>query len=294
MQTKHSKFTNVFFVLLTVLLVASCADKEQEYTQLETCVNHYQAESYQVARKECEIAAEQGSSHAQWLMANLYRYELIKDGVDLDAAFNWYLRAAENGHIAAMREVGQAFMYGEGAIKDFEKAHTWLKKAAESRDTEAEFSVGVLFFEGWGRKKDIGAAISWFKRAASQDHNMSINNLAWIFATSKTAAYFKPKRAKIWIEKLDKKLNTNLTKTQDTLDENSSDGVDSKSKVELDNSSIFLDTKAAVMAANQDFEQAIKFQNQAIAQLPPETSEEQLNIFQQHLDHYLQGKDWRE
>jgi len=277
-----------------ISLVTSCADKEQEYTQLETCVNHYQAESYQVAKKECEIAAEQGSSHAQWLMANLYRYELIQDGVDLSAAFDWYLLAAKNGHIAAMREVGQAFMYGEGVIKDFEQAHHWLKKAAESRDAEAEFSVGVLFFEGWGRAKDVGAAISWFKRAGSQGHNMSINNLAWILSTSKTAAYFKPKRAKIWIDKLDKILNNNLTKNQDVLDEDSSDGVGKKSNAKIESSPIFLDTKAAVLAANQDFEQAIKFQNLAIAQLPPDTSEEQLNIFQQHLDRYLQGKDWRE
>jgi len=285
----------VFSLLVMTLFISSCSDKEQEYTQLETCVNHYQAESYRVAEKECAIAAQQGSSHAQWLMANLYRYALTKEGADLEGAFKWYLQAAENGHVAAMREVGQAYMYEEGVEKDFEKAHLWLKKAAENRDTEAEFLVGVLFYEGWGRDKDIGSSISWFKRAATNDHSMSINNLAWVFSTSEVPAYYKPKRAKFWIDKLDKKL---LDDSPGGSEESSQEDPKSKAKTKSNgnsqNKSIFLDTKAAVMAANKDFEQAVKFQNQAIAQLPSDTPEEQLVIYQQHLDNYLQGKDWRE
>jgi len=266
-----SKSFAVYLLLAVTLLMSACSDKELEYTQIETCLNHYQAESYQVAKKECLIAAEEGSSEAQWLMANLYRYDLVNEGKDLESAFKWYLRAAENGHVEAMREVGQSYMYGNGIEKNFKNALVWLKRAAENRDAVAEFSVGVLFFEGWGRDKDIGSAVSWFKRAAMQEHSMSINNLAWIFATSKTKAYYNPKRAKYWIEKLDK------GSINDSLDD-----------------FIFLDTKAAVMAADKKFELAVELQNQAIAQLPSDTAEEQLITFQQHLENYLQGKDWRE
>jgi len=276
---KNSKLVFGCLLLAMTLLISACSNDEQEHTQVETCLNHYQAESYQVAKSECLIAAEQGSSTAQWLMARLYRYDLIDEDVDLETAFKWYLRAAKNGHVEAMREVGQSYMYAEGVKKDFKNAYIWLKKAADKRDTEAVFSIGVIFIEGWGRDKDLGSAISWFKRAATDDHKMSINNLAWLFATSETKAYFSPKKAKHWIKKLDVRLDDEKTdEASDTLAD----------------SSIFLDTKAAVMAADKNFEQAIELQNQAIANLPDDTSEEQLLIFQKHLDNYLQGKDWRE
>lgn len=266
-RTKISKLRVAFSLLVLTGLLTACSDKQEEITQLQTCVNHYQAESYQVASKQCQLAAEQGSSKAQWLLAHIYRYDLLEKGEDEEQAFKWYLKAAENGHVAAKREVGQSYMYETGVVQDYAKAHSWLMKAAKKHDAEAEFSVGILFFEGLGRDKDVGSAINWFKRAAIKNHNMSINNLAWIFATSSNAAFNTPKKAKFWIGKLDEKL---LQKP------------------------MFLDTKAAVMAADDDFEQAIKLQNQAIAKLPADTPEEQLVEFQKHLDSYLQGKAWHE
>lgn len=265
--TKISKFRMGMVFSFLIGLLTACSDKKENLTQLETCVNHYQAESYKVASKECQIAAVQGSSKAQWLIAHMYRYDLLEEGQDQQKAFEWYLKAAENGHVAAKREVGQAYMYETGIEKDYVKAHHWLMKAAKSNDAEAEFSVGILFFEGYGRDKDIGSAINWFKKAAIKNHNMSINNLAWLFATSSNRAFNSPKKAKYWITKLDKKLL----------------------QVPM-----FLDTKAAVMAAEENFEQAIKLQNLAIANLPAETPEEQLVEFQKHLDSYIEGKAWHE
>ncbi len=266
-QIQISKWRLSITLLTLAVLLTACIDKQENVTQLETCLNHYQAESYQVALAECQIAAQQGSSKAQWLMAHIYRYNLLDKGQDLEVAFEWYLKAAENGHIAAMREVGQAYMYKTGVRQDYSEAYSWLMKASKGHDAEAEFSVGILYFEGLGREKDTGSAINWFKRAAIKNHNMSINNLAWVFATSRNAAFNNPKKAKFWIAKLDEKL------------------------LEVP---MFLDTRAAVMAADDNFELAINLQNQAIAKLPAETSEEQLMEFQKHLDNYLQGKAWHE
>ncbi len=143
-----SKFRMGIALLVLSGLLTACSDKQVEITQLQTCVNHYQAESYQVAFKQCQIAAEQGSSKAQWLLAHIYRYDLLGNGEDEEQAFKWYLKAAENGHVAAKREVGQSYMYETGVVQDYAKAHSWLMKAAKSHDAEAEFSVGILFFEG--------------------------------------------------------------------------------------------------------------------------------------------------
>jgi TPR repeat protein len=153
-------------------------------TSLDNCYSHFQAESYKVASEECKIAANEGNVDAQWLLAQIYRHGLLDGDSDLKDAFFWYQMAADEGHVESMREVGLAYLYGEGKDENFELAYQWLKKAANKQDTTAEFSIGILFFEGKGKKKDIGSAINWFKRAAVKKHVMSINNLAWIFATS--------------------------------------------------------------------------------------------------------------
>lgn len=266
----NNKFNRIWLrssLVWSLILVVSCSDKQESVTQIQTCINHYQAESYIVAYKECLIAAQQGSRQAKWLIAHIYRYDLMGKGDAPEKAFEWYLKAAEQGHVAAMREVGQSYLYENGVELDYQQAHRWLMKSASKQDVEAEFSVGLMFFEGLGRAKDIGSAISWFKKSANKQHNMSINNLAWIFSTSENTAFFRPKKAKFWIKRLD----------QSSL-----------------NVAMFLDTKAAVMAASELFEQAVELQNQAIAKLPVDTSEEELLEFQKHLDSYIQGKAWHE
>lgn len=257
----------ILFCIISAFTLSACSDKEEELTQIETCVNHYRAESYKAAEQECELAAEQDSAKAEWLLANIYRFNLLEERVDLVKAFQWYLAAAKHGHTDAMREVGQAYLFASGVEEDLEQAHFWLLKAANKFDAEAQFSMGVLFLEGKGQKKDLGSAVSWFKRAASQSHTMSINNLAWVFATSKNNAYNSPKKANYWITRLD----------------------DEHLKV-----SMFLDTQAAVFAALHQFEKAIELQNSAISQLPQETTESDLLEYQKHLESYQQGEAWYE
>jgi len=255
------------FCLSASLFLSGCTDKEAEVKQVDYCLNHYRAKSYKVALKECQIAAEQGSSQALWLMANFYRFDLLDEGVDLTEAFNWYLKAAKKGHTPAMREVGIALLYANGVSEDLDSAYTWLMKAAKQQDARAEFSVGIIFFEGKGRTKDLGSAVNWFKRAATQKHTMSINNLAWVFATSTNKAFNSPKKAKFWIEKMEKQF------------------------FEVP---MFLDTKAAVMAAQKNFKEAIKLQNSAIAKLSQETPENELLEYQKHLESYLKEEAWNE
>ncbi len=262
---RAKKYLNIIFL---ILVLTSCSDEKIEITQLEHCLNHFQAESFLVAKQECETAANNGQVNAQWLMADIERYDLLKTGKkNLEQAFKWYIKAAEQKHIASMREVGLAYLYASGVNESFDDAHIWLMKAAKKHDSRAEFAVGILFFEAKGRKKDIGSAVNWFKRAASQNHTMSINNLSWIFATSKQSAFRNSKKAQYWIDKLDKRF------------------------IDVP---MFLDTKAAVYAVHDDFEQAVELQNKAIANLPTETSEEELLEYQKHLDSYLKGEAWFE
>lgn len=259
-----------YFRLLTFLvlglLILGCNNEKENQIHLEYCVDHYRAESYKVAKDECQIAAKD-YAHAKWLLAHIYHFDLLGDGVKEEQAFKWYLSAAEQGHIPAAREVGNAYLQGIGVAQDFEQAHRWLLKAAQNDDAPAQFLIADLFLDKAWKKVDMGAAIDWLKRAANQGHRMSANNLAWIFATSEKDTFFNKKKALYWLGVLEKK----------TLDD-----------------AIFLDTKAAVLACDNQFERAIEFQNLAISKLPNDTDESTMLAYQKHLEAYQKGRPWRE
>ena len=92
---------------------------------------------------------------------------------------------------------------------------------------------------------------------------MSINNLAWIYATSSHKAFRDAEQALLWSNKLDAKT---LAQHQEP--------------------SIFLDTKAAAHALAEDFELAINLQIKAISMLPENVEESRLIEFQRHLESY--------
>lgn len=69
------------------------------------------------------------------------------------------IRKAESGDAKAQRELGRAYMRGEGVPKDRAKAESWLLKSAAQGNYQAYFSLGLFYKYD---KKD--EAIYWFKK----------------------------------------------------------------------------------------------------------------------------------
>ncbi len=259
-------------IVANVLFLSGCAeDKSVERELLQNCQNHYRATSYKAAMTNCERAAEKGIALAQYLLANIYQYDLAEAGANAELAFKWYTRAAEGGLQEAQTYVGRAYMYGQGVKKDYQEADKWFFKAANNGDVEAQFSLGIMNMEGYGKTLDISAAIAWFRKAAANHHPMSINNLSWIYATSNNQSFRDVKKATYWGEKL------SLDLVEEPIDK-----------------AVFLDTKAAVSALSGDFDKAIELQSEAIASLPEDFEEERLLEYQNHLESYQQQKPWIE
>jgi uncharacterized protein len=254
-------------VVSGAILLTGCSNDEQLETSMQDCYNHYKANSYKVALESCSLAAELGEPQASWLLAQIYRFGLSKQGENPQKAFEYYLKAANQYHPEAMREVGNAYLYAYGIGEDFQLAQQWLIKANKLNDSIAAFSLGYIYYQGKGVKKDLGSAINWFMKAASDNHAMSINNLAWIYATTNQPAYFSAKKAQYWLAKMQPRL------------------------FEVP---MFLDTKAAVYAAQNDFVKALEFQNQAIAKLPEDTPENEILEYQKHLESYQAKQRWQE
>lgn len=59
------------------------------------------------------------------------------------------MKAANQGYIAAQRDLGLAYLDGVGVDVDYQKALDWLLKVASGKDADSQFIVGMQ------HKKDI-------------------------------------------------------------------------------------------------------------------------------------------
>jgi TPR repeat protein/serine/threonine protein kinase len=116
-----------------------------------------------------KIAALGGDPEA---MASLsYCYE-TGVGTDIDSyeAVNWLRQAAELGLPRAQMSLGQAFSSGHmGLPKDQAQAVQWFLKAAEQGDVAAMRLIAGQYHFGDGIQKSPSDAIRWYRKAAQLD-----------------------------------------------------------------------------------------------------------------------------
>ncbi|SFE87978.1 double zinc ribbon domain-containing protein [Succiniclasticum ruminis] len=95
-----------------------------------------------------------------------YAQRLEEKG-NLESAFQWYRKAAEQGDIEAQYHVGYMYDYGVGIGKNHKEAVVWYKKAAELGHAQAQCNLALIYDSG-GRLGNREEAISWYKKAAEQ------------------------------------------------------------------------------------------------------------------------------
>ncbi len=105
-------------------------------------------------------AAARGNAEAQFILAELQ--------VDSDpgAAFDWYLAAAEQDHVAAQYELARAYARGRGTDADTAAALRWLTAAGEAGHIEAQYYLGQTYESGQLGAQNPAEALRWYRRAA--------------------------------------------------------------------------------------------------------------------------------
>mmetsp|Transcript_25065 Transcript_25065/g.43895 ORF Transcript_25065/g.43895 Transcript_25065/m.43895 type:complete len:317 (-) Transcript_25065:121-1071(-) len=95
-------------------------------------------------------------------------YEYGRHGIEVDvvAAAQWFERAAEQGNVESMTELGLCYELGCGVEQSDEKALDWYTKAANLGNPTAKFSVGEIFEEARGVPQSDEEACLWYYRAA--------------------------------------------------------------------------------------------------------------------------------
>ena len=89
--------------------------------------------------------------------------------------------AAEQGEIAAQKNLAMLYTFGIGTKKNDKAAFKWTKAAAEQGEPESQYNnLGSLYEEGSGVRRNYAAAAKWYRKAAEQGHARAQRQLAWI------------------------------------------------------------------------------------------------------------------
>ncbi|MGP2491020.1 peptidoglycan-binding protein [Mesorhizobium sp. PUT5] len=122
-------------------------------------------EDMEAAAQWYEKAAGQGLAPAEYRIGNFYE-KGIGVARDLDKAKNWYRLAAEQGNASAMHNLAVLFaMAADGTANNQSAAH-WFQKAAELGVKDSQFNLGILAAKGAGMPQDLVESYKWFALVA--------------------------------------------------------------------------------------------------------------------------------
>ena len=96
-------------------------------------------------------------------------------------AINWFLRAANQGHLAAQMNLQNCYEFGYGIAKDPVEAAKWCKKLAEQDYTPAAHQLGWKYKYGEGIEQDHSEAARWYRVAAEGGELLSAVRLGEMY-----------------------------------------------------------------------------------------------------------------
>jgi TPR repeat protein len=99
-------------------------------------------------------------------VALIYEYSLHGVDPDVVLAADWFLKAAEAGHVEAMAEYAMCCELGCGREQSDTDALEWYTRAANMGHVESNFSVGEAFEEAKGVPQSDEEAVMWYYKAA--------------------------------------------------------------------------------------------------------------------------------
>lgn len=246
---------------LCLLLLVACGEAKKHSRLCET---HFNTDSFKIAQKHCQKAADDGDSASQYFLGMIYlRQGQRQEGRELIE------RSAEAGFQKAIfHSTVWTFLSKDVDYATAKKAIQQMQEYAEAGDDVAQFWMGNVFLFGYmEQKRSPNEATYWYQLSVEQGNHRSMNNLAWIKALARDSDLFDPNGAIALAKKAVKK---------------------------HPKSHGYLDTLAAAYAANNDFNAAITTQEQALSLAQSDDcehcSEHLIKYYQEHLDRYRQQK----
>ena len=91
-------------------------------------------------------------------------------------SFPIWLKLAEMGNALGQCNAGYSYLYGEGVTKDVNKAFYWLQKGAEQNHSGAINTLGLCYSKGWGVTQDKQKALQLYKKAMNMGNKYAKDN----------------------------------------------------------------------------------------------------------------------
>lgn len=129
----------------------------------------------------------------------LYQWGLkfmLGDGLAVDpgSATHCFRKAADQGHAAAMHQLGELYLSGEAGLHDTQEALLWTRKAATLGSLEAMASLGAQLVKTADRRDE---GLQWLHVAASGNVPQALRTLARIYAEAPPGEGGKAEAARI-------------------------------------------------------------------------------------------------
>lgn len=140
-------------------------------------VKAYEAGDYKAAFEAWLPLAEHGDVAAMRNLGHLYRWG---QGVEADPqkAIHWYRRAAESGFSRAQANLGAIYLQGDGVAVDYVEAHKWFEAAARQGHAVAQYNLGLMYELGLGVDKNEAVALGWYNNAAKAGQPDALERLS--------------------------------------------------------------------------------------------------------------------
>lgn len=145
-------------------------------------------------------AAEQGSVKSAELLGKLFYngtgMEFLSQEERMQKSLKWFQRAAKDGSLGAMNDLGDMYRLGQGTKKDYSEAIRWYQKVVADMShvlaadptlpsagwnrtavARAFNSLGAMYASGWGTEKSKHRAVEYLEQAAALGHPHATRNL---------------------------------------------------------------------------------------------------------------------
>lgn len=155
----------------------STAANEVLAKQFRQGVSAYDAKKYGRAFELWLPLAQNGDLAAQRNVAHLLRRGLGVEQ-DLPRARKFYEQSAEFGFVTAQTNLAVMLLEGEGGEPKPEEAAYWLDRAARGGHPIAQFHLARLYETGTGVEPNPGRALGWYALASRSGHQPSLDRLA--------------------------------------------------------------------------------------------------------------------
>lgn len=130
------------------------------------------------ARDAIRRAREPKDPEAQYQLGMKYRTWGDRNGggtqeefSNYSKALKWFLKAAEQGHLEAQKQLGKMHAQGRGVERNPSLAAEWYRKAAEQGSAEVQYDFGIYLLDKFSDERQKRAeALDWIQRSAGQGY----------------------------------------------------------------------------------------------------------------------------